>query len=144
MLTKLQPNTRKFTAHAQSNNLLVGSAKAHSLRYSYSQRHAVLSCRRNEEIDSLERTAPSGGVWGSQQQPPWWNVLPLTMVGSVSDPQVSNLITAVDDSTFWAGREEQHHVKLATQAQHAVNIDVDVKTSGFQFAGLTKPSGLTK
>jgi len=104
----------------------------------------VLSCRRNEEIDSLERTAPSGGVWGSQLQPPWWNVLPLTMVGSVSDPQVSNLITTVNDSAFWAGREEQHHVNLAAQAQHAAKIDVVGKPSGFQFAGLTKPSGLRK
>jgi len=66
------------------------------------------------------------------------------MVGSVSDPQVSNLITTVNDSAFWAGKEEQHRVNLAAQAQHAVNIDVSVKTSGFQFAGLTKPSGLTK
>jgi len=91
----------------------------------------VLCCRRNEEIDSLERTAPAGGVWGSQQQPPWWNVLSLTMVGSVSDPQVSNLITTVNDSAFWAGKEEQHHVNLAAQAQHAANLDGNVNTSGF-------------
>ncbi len=66
------------------------------------------------------------------------------MVGSVTDPQVSNLITTVNDSAFWAGREEQHHVNSAAQAQHAAKIDVVGKTSGFQFAGLTKPSGLRK
>ncbi|KAA6419118.1 MAG: hypothetical protein FRX49_10858 [Trebouxia sp. A1-2] len=102
----------------------------------------LVDTRRNEEIDSLERTAPPGGVWGSQQQPPWWTVLPLTMVGSVSDPEVSNLITTVNDSAFWAGREGQHHINLAAQAQHAANSHGGVKTSGFQFAGLTKPSGL--
>lgn len=62
-------------------------------------------CRRNEEIDSLERTAPSGGVWGSKQQPPWWKELPLTMVGSVSDPVISELITTVNDSAFWVGAD---------------------------------------
>ena len=103
----------------------------------------MLSFRRNEEIDSLERTVPSGGVWGSQLQPPWWNVLPLTMVGSVSDPQVSNLITTVNDSAFWAGKEE-HSVNLAAQAHHAAILNGSVKTSGFKFAGLTKPSGLIK
>ncbi|KAL0043957.1 hypothetical protein WJX82_008849 [Trebouxia sp. C0006] len=103
----------------------------------------LVDTRRNEEIDSLERTAPSGGVWGSQLQPPWWNVLPLTMVGSVTDPQVSNLITTVNDSAFWAGKEE-HSVNLAAQAHHAAILNGSVKTSGFQFAGLTKPSGLRK
>ena len=133
MLTILQPNTSK----------LVPMHKV-SICYSCSRRSAVLSCRRNEEIDSLERTAPSGGVWGSQLQPPWWKVLPLTMVGSVSDPQVNDLITTVNDSAFWAGKEEPHGVDLAAQAEHAAVLNVSVKTSGFQFAGLTKPSGLRK
>ena len=62
--------------------------------------------RRNEEIDSLEKTAPAGGVWGSLQQPPWWQPLPLTMVGSVTDPQVTQLITTVNDSAFWVGQDE--------------------------------------
>lgn len=53
------------------------------------------------------------------------------MVGSVSDPQVSNLITTVNDSAFWAGKEEQHDVNLAAQAQHAANLDGNVNTSGF-------------
>ena len=66
------------------------------------------------------------------------------MVGSVTDPQVSDLITTVNDSAFWAGKEEQRHVNVAAQAQHAINTDVSVETSGFQFAGLTKPSGLRK
>ncbi|DBB00330.1 TPA: hypothetical protein ACH3X1_014153 [Trebouxia sp. C0004] len=117
--------------------VLAGKRRVDILR----QLQDLVDTRRNEEIDSLERTAPAGGVWGSQQQPPWWNVLPLTMVGSVSDPQVSNLITTVNDSAFWAGKEEQHGVNLA---QHAANRDVSSKTSGFQFAGLTKPSGLRK
>lgn len=104
----------------------------------------LVDTRRNEEIDSLERTAPSGGVWGSQLQPPWWNVLPLTMVGSVSDPQVSNLITTVNDSAFWAKKEEQRGVNLAAQAEPAEILGGSVKTSGFKFAGLTKPSGLIK
>ena len=66
----------------------------------------VCMSRRNEEIDSLEKTAPAGGVWGSLQQPPWWQPLPLTMVGSVTDPQVNQLITTVNDSAFWAGQDE--------------------------------------
>ena len=133
MLTKLQPNISKLVPMRKVSNC-----------YSCSLSNAVLSCRRNEEIDSLERTAPSGGVWGSQLQPPWWNVLPLTMVGSVSDPQVSNLITTVNDSAFWAKKEEQHGVNLAAQAEPAEILGGSVKTSGFKFAGLTKPSGLIK
>lgn len=65
------------------------------------------------------------------------------MVGSVTDPQVSNLITTVNDSAFWAGKEERS-VNLAAQAHHAAILNGSVKTSGFQFAGLTKPSGLRK
>ena len=66
------------------------------------------------------------------------------MVGSVSDPQVSNLITTVNDSAFWAKKEEQHGVNLAAQAEPAEILGGSVKTSGFKFAGLTKPSGLIK
>ncbi len=100
--------------------------------------------RRNEEIDSLERTAPSGGVWGSQQQPPWWNVLPLTMVGSVSDPQIADLITTVNDSAFWAGKDETDQKASIGQGQGSVAVQASkAKSTGFQFAGLTKPAGLT-
>ena len=98
-------------------------------------------CRRNEEIDSLEKTAPSGGVWGSQQQPPWWTVLPLTMVGSVSDPQVTSLITTVNDSAFWAGKDNFGQAEPAEQ--HTANAHASKqKGSGFKFAGLAKPLGL--
>lgn len=100
-------------------------------------------CRRNEEIDSLEKTAPSGGVWGSQQQPPWWTVLPLTMVGSMSDPQVTSLITTVNDSAFWAGNGNLGQAEPAERHQHALNGHASrQKGSGFQFAGLAKPMGL--
>ena len=119
-------------------------------------------CRRNEEIDSLERTAPSGGVWGSKQQPPWWKELPLTMVGSVSDPVITELITTVDDSAFWAGADTmqedivtvqpvaaettRHEQTAGTQPdkaadQHHTSVS-STPRAGFHFAGLTKPPSL--
>lgn len=117
--------------------------------------------RRNEEIDSLERTAPSGGVWGSKQQPPWWKELPLTIVGSVSDPVITELITTVNDSASWAGADKEHEdvaeaqpVPKTTHHEQAAGAQPDKAAeqhhmsvssnsgAGFHFAGLTKPPSL--
>ena len=38
------------------------------------------------------------------------------MVGSVSDPQVTQLITAVNDSAFWAGQDESSHAQLGYES----------------------------
>ena len=125
-------------------------------------------CRRNEEIDSLERTAPSGGVWGSLQQPPWWQVLPLAMVGSVSDPDIIDLIAKVNDSGLWADSEVGPQATPRSQpttnrsnatttyeaatAMLQLNADIaqagpdhpspSTSSSGFQFIGLAKPPSL--
>ena len=90
----------------------------------------------------MERTAPSGGGWGSKQQPPWWNVLPLTMVGSVSDPQVTELITTVNDSAFWEGKDGEHPIQGGSP-EAATGPATGVAQTGFRFAGVTKPLGLT-
>ena len=84
------------------------------------------------------------------------------MVGSVSDPVITELITTVNDSAFWAGAnteredvaEEQpvteitHH-ELAAGAQpdkaaHQEHTSASCSDgASFQFAGLTKPPSLT-
>ena len=84
------------------------------------------------------------------------------MVGSVSDPVITELITTVNDSAFWAGAnaeqediaveepvtETTHHEQTAgAQPDKVADQDhMSVSCSGrasFQFAGLTKPPSLT-
>lgn len=124
-------------------------------------------CRRSEEIDSLERTAPSGGVWGSSQQPPWWQVLPLAMVGSVSDPDITDLIAKVNNSALWADgfvgpqatprsdpTTDRSNASTTYEAATAVlQMKANIaqaghpspstsRSGGFQFVGLAKPPSL--
>lgn len=88
--------------------------------------------------------------------------MPLTMVGSVSDPVITELITTVNDSAFWAGTDTEqgdvveaqpvsaeitHHGQRASAQpdkaadQHQVPIS-NSGGAGFHFAGLTKPPSL--
>ena len=90
--------------------------------------------RREEELESLEKTAPSGGVWGSMQQPPWWLPLPLTAVGSVADPQVAELI--------------QNQNKLGLHASVAGSLTLPEASPAapepFQLTASTRPFGLIR
>ena len=87
------------------------------------------------------------------------------MVGSVSDPVITDLISTVNDSAYWAGADlEQdgnadpqpptttvsHECATGTQLQKGaaadhLNPSESTNTAGgFKFAGLTKPPSLTQ
>ena len=81
----------------------------------------------------MEKTAPSGGVWGSMQQPPWWQPLPLTMVGSVADPQIADVM--------------RHQGELGLHADDASRLNLaDMPMADpvpFKFTASSKPAGLS-
>lgn len=84
------------------------------------------------------------------------------MVGSVSDPVITKLITTVNDSAYWAGADTEqedtaepkaalaptkHEPTAGAQPDKAADQHHPSFSSssngGFQFAGLTKPPSLT-
>lgn len=88
------------------------------------------------------------------------------MVGSVSDPVITELIATANDSAFWTGagsdqdgsdgpqppaatvsRSHEHtageQLTKGVAADKLHVSDENSSTGGFQFAGLTKPPSLT-
>ena len=84
------------------------------------------------------------------------------MVGSVSDPVITSLITTVNDSAYWAGTDLELDGNAERQLPAAVSLvssanaqlkedeasdrlhlsDSSHCDRGFKFAGLTKPPSL--
>ena len=91
------------------------------------------------------------------QQPPWWQPLPLTMVGSVADPQLSSLthhdtqepsldtqsaqLVQQDNSSSVADWQAASSISSVTPDDEA-DLSNGAQSTAFQMSALVRPPGL--